>query len=477
MRKIKEIASVFESHNYSINNVLCDALKKFNFKTLCNESGVKKESGYSVAEILVLLPKLPLMALQNVHQFYKSEYGKKAEMQKDVIYRLKNNERRPWRRLLYAVAKKFKKLTNSENKPSDKVSALIVDDTADTRVGYKMENITYVFDHVLRKSFYGFKILVLSFFDGISSIPLDFTMHTEKKLGRKKEKKQYKKEAAPKSNGSKRRKEAKTSKIEQAIVMIKRAVKNGFIPDYVLCDAWFTSLEFVQAVRGIKNGAVHIIAGVRNDNRKYGYGGQLFNAKQIIESIKKTGSVHRCRKWNIRYMAAAVYYEGVGDVQLFICRYPGQKKWRVFITTNTSLSFIEMMKIYGIRWTIEVMFRESKQYLQLGTCQSQDFDAQIASNTITFMLYTFLTYLKRVGSYETMGELFRMTQQDVCEKNLAERLWALFEELLTYIVDVISSKGSMDITQLKQSEEYRYVKEIFASSFLFEQMSSVNKPA
>jgi len=33
MRQMKEIATVLESHNYSLNNSICDILKKFN---LCN---------------------------------------------------------------------------------------------------------------------------------------------------------------------------------------------------------------------------------------------------------------------------------------------------------------------------------------------------------------------------------------------------------------------------------------------------------
>jgi hypothetical protein len=397
-------------------------------------------------------------------------------MQKDALYRLKNNEDYPWRRLLYAVAKKFKQLANPGDKPVDRVTALIVDDTIDARVGYKMENISRVFDHVLRKTVYGFKILTLGYFDGTSITPLDFTIHTEKKLERKKAKKQYKKAVDPKSNGGKRRREANDSKIKQAITMIKRAVKNGFIADYVLCDAWFTSKEFIKQIRKIKNGTIHLIAGIRNDKRYYGYDEQMLNAKQIIAMLKKTG-VHRCRKWNVRYMEAVVGYEGVGDVKLFICRYPGQKNWRVFITTNTSIGFVEMMKAYGLRWTIEVMFRETKQYLHLGSCQSQDFDAQIANTAITFMLYTLLSYLKRVGSYETTGELFRLTQQDVCEKNLAERLWSLFEELLTLVIDIIASHGVVDVTMLKESEEYQYVKQVFSSSFLFEQMSTLDKAA
>jgi hypothetical protein len=452
-------------------------LKKFKFKTLCNRVGISKTQGFSAVEILTLLIMMPLMALDSVHQLYKSAYSDKAAMQKDALYRLKNNEQYSWRRLLYAVAKMFKGQTNPENKANDKPTALIIDDTADQRVGYKMENISYVFDHVIRKSVLGFKILVLGYFDGKSIVPLDFTIHKEKALEAKKSKKQYKKKIDPRSPGAKRRNEAKISKISAAIALVKRAVKNGFIADYVLCDSWFTSEELISSIRAIKGGAMHIIAGVKNGNQKYGYQGDLFNAKEIIAMLKEKGTARRCRRLGIYYYEAVVTYKSVGTLKMFICRYPRQKTWRVFVTTNTSLSLVETMEIYGTRWTIEVFFRECKQYLQLGACQSADFDAQIASVTITFILYSLLSCLKRKGSYETLGEIFRITQQDVCEKNLAERLWSLFEELLVVMIDAAAANGFMDVTLLKQSQEYDFVKEIFASSFLFEQMGSVNKPA
>jgi len=476
---MKEIGTVIESSNYSIHNSICELLKKFKFKTLCHQSGIQKENGFSTVEILTLLIMLPLMMLKNVHQLYQSAYSDKATMEKDAFYRLKNNEHYSWRRLLYAVAKKFKNLTNQE-KPEEiqakgKPSAFIIDDTTDQRVGYKMENISYVFDHVIHKAVLGFKLLTLAYFDGKSLTPLDFSLHTEKKLKPKKLKKQYKKQVNPKSCGAKRRKETKDTKIKASLDMIKRAVKNGFIADYVLCDAWFTSEELIKTIRGIKNGAMHIIAGIKNGNQKYGYQGDLFNAKEIIAQLKKTGSQRRCRKWNTRYLEATVTYKGVGTLKLFMSRFPRQKEWRVFVSTNTSLSYVEMMEIYGIRWTIEVFFRECKQYLQLGKCQSQDFDAQIASITVVFILYTLLAYLKRMDSYETLGELFRLTQQDVCEKNMAERLFSLFEEILAVVIDSIASNGSMDITQFRQSEEYAFIKDIFASSFLLQQIHSVDK--
>ncbi|MDO8685480.1 MAG: transposase, partial [Clostridiales bacterium] len=149
---------------------------------------------------------------------FRSEFQKTTEMKKDTIYRLKNNERFPWRRLLYGVAKKFQELVNPQKEVAAN-SAFIVDDTIDERVGYKIENITTVHDHVAGKkgSKYGFKNLVLVFFDGKSISPLDFSIHTEKALPKKKQKKQFKKECTKISNGFKRRAERKKDKITGAL--------------------------------------------------------------------------------------------------------------------------------------------------------------------------------------------------------------------------------------------------------------------
>lgn len=473
-----EIKKVLDKYDYSINTIICDVMKKFNFKTLCWKAGIVKNSGYSVSEIITLLIMFPLMLLKSVHALYRSEFEKTTEMKKDTIYRLKNNERMPWRRLLYLIAKKFKELVNPEKEVAEN-SAFIIDDTIDERVGYKIENITTVYDHVAGKkgSKYGFKNLVLGFFDGKSITPLDFSIHTEKALPRKKQKKQFLKECIKNSNGYKRRNESKKDKITGAIALIKRAVKNGFLPKYVLVDSWFTSLDFIRDIREIKDGAMHLVAGIRNDFRKYSYNGELLNGKQLLKKLHAEGKQKRCRRWNVRYYEVIVHYKDIGDVKLYICRFPYQKKWRMFISTDTSLKFVKMMEIYSIRWTIEVMFRELKQHLQLGKCQSRDFDAQIASVTVSMILYVFLSYLRRMNAYESIGGLFELIKDEVCEKNLAERLWELFDELLHTVIDLISQSGSVDITNFVNSPEYLYIKGLFESSFLSNQMLEVNKPA
>jgi hypothetical protein len=420
----------------------------------------------------------PLMLLNSVHALYRSKFKETTDMKKDTIYRLKNDERIPWRRLQYAVAKKFQELVNPQKEIAEN-SAFIVDDTIDERVGYKIENITSVYDHVAGKKGckYGFKNLVLGFFDGKSISPLDFSIHTEKALPKKKKKEQFKKDCIKNSNGFKRREESKIDKITGAISLIKRAVKNGFMAKYVLVDSWFTSLDFIKEIRGIKDGAMHVVAGIRNDARKYSYKGESLNGKQLIQKLSSEGKQKRCRKWNVRYFEVVVHYEGIGDVKLYICRFPYQKKWRIFISTDIKLDFVNMMEVYSIRWTVEVMFRELKQHLQLGRCQSRDFDAQIASVTISMILYMFLSYLRRKNAYDSVGRLFELMGEEILEKTLAQRLWELFDELLQVVIDSISESGSVDICSFKGSPEYVYVKELFESSFLNYQMSEVNKPA
>ena len=115
MRKpIEEIQNVLRKHNYSINNIIFEVMKTFKLKSLCCRVGFQKQDGYSASEIITLMLVLPLMLLKSVNALYKSEFQKVTAMKKDSIYRLKNNEKMPWRSLLWAVAKQFQRLVNPE---------------------------------------------------------------------------------------------------------------------------------------------------------------------------------------------------------------------------------------------------------------------------------------------------------------------------------------------------------------------------
>jgi len=478
MRKpVKEIENVLQHHGYSINNIICEVMKTFKLKTLCCQVGFQKQDGYSTSEILTLMLMLPLMLLKSVHALYQSDFQRVTTMRQSCIYRLKDNEKMPWRALLLVMAKQFQRLVNPTNVVDDK-SAFILDDTTIAKTGRRIEQISMVFDHVAGRkgSKLGFKNLTLGLFDGKIFRPLDFTLQAEKALKKARHRKQqFKKQRDPRSSGAKRIRECHVSKITNGLDMLKRAVKQGFRAKYVLVDSWFSSHEFIETVRGLGKTPMHLICGVRKDGRKYLYKGDFLDANQLQKVLKSEGQEKRCRKRNTRYFETVVNYEGIGLVKLYFCRFPYQKKWRLFLSTDTSLSLLSMLEIYSVRWSIEIFFKETKQHLKLGTCQSRDFDAQIAHITTCYILYTLLAYFRRVNAYESLDGLFAEIKDELIEKNVAERLWELFDDLLQVVITSIAKSGLVDILEFRNSSEYEYLKELFENSFINNQLKALEK--
>ncbi|MBL7113142.1 MAG: hypothetical protein ISS19_14495 [Bacteroidales bacterium] len=83
---------------------------------------------------------------------------------------------------------------------------------------------------------------------------------------------------------------------------------------------------------------------------------------------------------------------------------------------------------------LKSFFKEAKQYLRLGKCQSNDFDAQIADISIIMITYMMLGLKKRFQAYDTIGGAFRDVQYELIEYTLAEKLFGLFIELVSSIL-------------------------------------------
>jgi len=73
-------------------------------------------------------------------------------MKKDVIYRTKNNEKYPWRRLVYGIVKIYKILTEKSSSDKKLTTAILFDDTSIMKSGCKIEKTSCVFDHTTNKT-------------------------------------------------------------------------------------------------------------------------------------------------------------------------------------------------------------------------------------------------------------------------------------------------------------------------------------
>ena len=92
-----EIKKVLDEHQYSINTIIFEVMGTFKLKSIIRKAGFAKHDGYGVTEILALMIMLPLLLLNSVHSLYRSDFQKVTTMKKDALYRLKNQEKMPWR--------------------------------------------------------------------------------------------------------------------------------------------------------------------------------------------------------------------------------------------------------------------------------------------------------------------------------------------------------------------------------------------
>jgi len=356
--------------------------------------------------------------------------------QKDSLYELKNNPQVNWRRLLYLFVKRFNLLSEREGDGDvRKDQCLIGDDTVLSKTGGSIEGAGLVHDHTTGGYTWGFKMLCLGFWDGKSFLGLDFTFQKEN-VSSKKKRRGFRKSRGKETFGYKRKHEMNHSKIDNALSMIKRAVKQGIRAKYVLADSWFVSDRFVKEIRSIKSGMLHVVGMCKKDHRKYVVHETLLTAKALI--AKQKCRARTCRKLKMQYFIVDANYKGV-PIRLFFAKqgYSAEGDWRVILSTDLKLSFLRAMEIYHIRWSIEVFFREAKQSLNMGKCQSKDLDGQIAEVTLTMIQHLFLTLFHRFENYETKGELFRCCREEMVKANLVMRLWDFLIEMLQHLVELL----------------------------------------
>ena len=125
----------------------------------------------------------------------------------------------------------------------------------------------------------------------------------------------------------------------------------------------------------------------------------------------------------------------MGDtcVKIFFIRVGRNKNWDAIVTTDTHMKFVEAFEIYQIRWNIEVLIKECRQYLGLGSYQGTDFDEQIADCTLCLMTHMVLTLGQRFNQYEALGELFRETRRELFELTQWRRTLEIIKNLLNVL--------------------------------------------
>jgi len=452
IKKIDELKTNYTHSWFEVDSLL-KLIDIFNFSSLLKNFSHFKKQGFNFEYVLSVLLSLPFAGIANINLLSEKAISGK----KDVFYRLKSKHTIYWRLILGLFVIKFITTVNKRASGNGYTKCLILDDSLLEKSGKRIEKTSMVWDHVSNRSVLGFKLNLMGYWDGFSFIPIDFSLHREKGQNKKKPfgllrrhlKNQFKKHRKKGTASCERLKEVDLSKIETGIQMFKRAVKRSLDIDYLLIDSWYTCNGFIEAVRQVKGQAIHLIGMNKIANSKFIFKDKSYTFSQIRNLL---GKPKRNRKTGYQYLHAVALLNGQ-EVKLFFSRKGKRGKWKTFLSTDTKLSFIKMLEIYAIRWSIEVFFKESKQLLFLGKDQSTDFDSQIASATLTMMQYILISVKYRFDNYESKGALFKQAKVEVFRERLSARLWGLVLEVLQLIIELFDEVDENELIEKMFSDE------------------------
>lgn len=308
---------------------------------------------------------------------------------KDAVYRFLNQATFSWRRFLSFLSThvigKATKLTNH-----DRPKVLVLDDSSyDRNCSKSVKLLARCFGHASQKMRFskGFRMLTLGWTDGATFIPVDFSLLSSTKsqingISTKVDKR---------SCGYKRRMEALQTAPEQITNMIKRAMNTGIDASYVLMDTWFTHQPLIKE---IKEQGLDVIGMVKNLKQRYLVDGERLCLKQLY----RLASPIEGKKGLLRSIHTT-QANGVPVKIAFVCNRNKKSGWLAILSTDCTLSDEEIIRIYGMRWDIEVFFKTTKSLLKLQKeFQSRSYDSLISHTTIVFARYIVLSWQNRCST-------------------------------------------------------------------------------
>lgn len=418
--------------------------KEFSVSKALKKANAYKSKGTPVLDVftyllqLVYTKKSMYMNIQN--QTHDAGFAK------DVVYRFLNSTYVNWSAFLLNLAVSVITSRISALTSTDRVNAIIVDDTLYSRSrSKKVELLANVHDHTGKGCAFkrGFRMLTLAWTDGNTLIPLLF-----RHLSSEQEKNRYN-EINPaidkRSCGYKTRMQAISTSPKVLLQLLAMAVKAGVPSKHVLFDSWFSYPSTLIEIVKLK---LHVVARLKNTPKiKYLIDGEKRTLSQIFSSLKK-------RRGKSKYLLSVpvkIYNKEneLIDARIVYVRDRNQKKnWIALISTDMTLSEEKVIQLYGKRWDIEVFFKVCKSYLNLGAeFQGLSYDCITAHTAIVMTRYMILALEKRQNEDpRALGELFFHGYDEIADIQFAEAL----EIILSLLRDVLEEALFLSNDQINQ---------------------------
>jgi len=263
---------------------------------------------------------------------------------------------------------------------------LVLDDVTLDKTGEKMAGIAWLYSSSLGKKVLALNPVVMGWTDGEIFVPLSFQFWKPPKS------KVNGKPSTEAFDGTPFR-----TKLEIAIELLTWARGRGFSPVAVLFDAYYLG---GPVIRWLRKAGWHWVSRIKG-NRNLKRNGKVFKP-QDWPRLAKPSKVRRKTRAPRLSRSVVAELPGWGLVRIIAVRHKHDKEPRYLVGSNPAWGRGRIETLYGYRWAIEVMFRDTSQLLGLHDCQSRNFRAQENHVALVFVAYLFLNRQAQRG--ETAGE-------------------------------------------------------------------------
>ncbi len=417
------------------------AFEELKFIKHLNNAGLKKKFGFTCA---YLFRVIFILLFHQKNWFRLLESGKgEAFPGKDTVYRFLNHSGYAWRRFLLSLSvetvQRVEKLTSERRE-----TAFIFDDSMFERNRSKaVEMLARFKDHATGSYYKGFRMLTMGWSDGHSFIPMDFALLSSVKSAINGMMEKIDK----RTHGYKRREEALRSAPGVITEMLDRAIQAGAFASFVLMDSWFTHAPLIREVtrRGL-----HVIGMVKNDNKRYIVNGQRLCLRELYAVATRIEG----KNANILRQIRTELTPGIPVTVVFIRHRSEKNEWLAILSTDLTLTAQEIIKIYRMRWDIEVFFKCAKSLLRLQKeFQGRSYDLLISHTTIVFSRYVLLAWQHRKSTDQrSIGGLFYLLCDEVGTLD-----WAVALQQLLDLINEVATKVGKKIYKLIQRQLLQWI--------------------
>jgi SRSO17 transposase len=192
--------------------------------------------------------------------------------------------------------------------------------------------------------------------------------------------------------------------------LLKDVTSRGLKPQYIALDSWYASRPNLSFIRQLGYDFVTRL----KKNSRVKFNNLSLTTYQLSKNFPK-GFIRYYPGLQAYARKLVITYPRFGQLALVVVKHdphqePGQTKY--IITNNLALTTRCIVELYRSRWDIEVFFRDIKQHLGAGACQSRDLITINRHFALVFLAYTCLDFIRNHKT-ETIGDVKRNLQSQI----------------------------------------------------------------